>query len=548
MKMKRLHLPLGIRLVGICSQSLHATVWIGSQPGKSVWWGTAGNWTDGAPNSTTSATRTQAYFLLGSYGGAMTGAVDNVTITGGDRVAYYLRVGLGKTVNFTMNNALTLNPSAASIFGTSEFAGNIGTGASTTNFLRTAEGYVNIDIGQFFVGYDLVNGIGGHVLNFSGELNVSDTGTLASSVLGYRGNDNQLMIQAKAKLDLRGLSISTSTSYKGNLVTVTDADSLLNIRETLSIGGNAFTGGGTVQETYNGAARLNGVLVSDGAHATVKTLGIGRAENARSNYLRINGEGSQVSVSASTFIGIADNTSLGGNEVTVGGGGKLITSGGIFIAGFKANDGLNDGANRLTIEDEGTVVAESDIDVGGLLQLAEGGELQTETDGISVNIKAGGRFEVEGAGLGSLVSTSLENGGTLAIGVGESRTSATTLQLNSGIQSDGGTLELTAWSGTSIDQIEFLADGWLAGTITLTIQPEGFVISEGDSWTVFTGETGGISATFDFSQLGFAVDSSSFNETGGWRLTVIPEPSTYAMLGTGLFLLLAARARQTKRS
>ncbi|HWL52585.1 MAG TPA: PEP-CTERM sorting domain-containing protein [Chthoniobacteraceae bacterium] len=555
MKKKHLHLPLGILLLGACTQPLQAGVWIGSQPTKSAWWGTGGNWDNNAgPNNTTNTTQNQAWFLMGTFGAGTNAVTDNVNINNTKdvndnlipRKAYYLRVGVGKTVNLNFTGHLELNPGVASVFGTSEYSGNTGTGASTTNFSRTAEGYMDVKLGQFYVGYDLLNGSNGHALNFSGELNVSDTGNVLNSVVGFRGSDNRMTIKEKAKLNLYGLSISSSVSYKGNLVTVADADSSLNVRETLSVGSNAFTPeGATAQEIYDGAARLNGVEVSNGAHVSIKTLGIGRAENARSNYLHIEGEGSEVAVSASTFIGVAGDTSLGGNEVTISGGGELKTAGSIFIAGHRANDGINDGANRLTIAADGTLTAAQDIDVSGLLQLAEGGTLQTEGSGMAVNVKAGGRFEAEGSGLGQLVSASLENGGTLALGVGEGRTSAATLQLDSAIVSDGGILELTAWSGTSIDRIEFLADGSLTGTITLTINPEGFAFSEGDRWTLFTGETdGAISAVFDFSQLGFPVDTSLFNQEGGWQLAVIPEPSTYALIGAGGLLLLAWRRRK----
>ena len=88
------------------------------------------------------------------------------------------------------------------------------------------------------------------------------------------------------------------------------------------------------------------------------------------------------------------------------------------------------------------------------------------------------------------------------------------------------------WSGSMWHNYFTLPSSAIAGTYSAT-----FEIFIAD--TAFTGTTG--FAQYDAAALGATMDSGFTSATVDYSWTVVPEPSTYALLGMGLLAIAAAR-------
>lgn len=183
----------------------------------------------------------------------------------------------------------------------------------------------------------------------------------------------------------------------------------------------------------------------------------------------------------------------------------------------------------------------------------------------TISLRERSFFEAEGSGLTATVNMTArfdpghEGGGTLLIGLRDApRSVASTLTLgNSTVNmGDQTNIEMSLFSGSSSDQINFLSTGTmsLTGTVHLNFTAtNSYTPVLNDSWTLFTGNTANIvgSGTFalDLPTLGSGLswDQSDFNQAGGWQLSVVPEPATVLMLGLGAAFLIV-RCRRASRT
>jgi len=513
-------------------------------------WTTPGNWQGGVPTNTTANAQGSRFYLSET----LTKATSVIKIKASEAaLTRDIFVGLGKSMTFQLGANASLATGTLSYFGlgATSIPGATGTGASTTIFTGPASGSASLSLSMFYVGVDA--DYGGHSLTFSGNLIITDSSTSFSSV-GTRATENSLTVSGGAQLTRYGLRIGSATgSMVGNTATVTGENSQIVVN-----GGGASNRGflvGNIGGTdYNQSAHENRMEVRAGAlfqvttgagGTTTNSAIIGGGAKARSNSIRIADAGSVMELAGSSTLVIGDNTAtnLGGNSVQIGSGGTLRSDGAITIYDYNTNGGLNDGQNRITVESGGTLTSNSTLTTYGLLQLAEGGTLAGatltgSTAALELTVGKKGRFELAGSGLGSAVTTTVNEDGTVAVGL-EGATAASRLDLDSQINFlSGSTLELSLFAPGSADTIELKTNGamLLTGDVTLTLTLEnGLTPAAGDSWTLFSGNTSAITGEFDLSQLDREIwDVSAFNQAGGWKLTVIPEPSTYAFLALGM--------------
>jgi hypothetical protein len=540
------------------------TVWIGSSGnGGNGTFSTASHW---SPATVPSGGSTTAQFYIT---GTLTSLASTISVTG-NRAYGITEVGLGKSVTFSLDNSSALIRTRPQILVGTDISGQTGSGAAALTFQTTHSAIRTATLGQLIVG-DFTGVSGNSVTLTSANLAVeNDAGNLNHDFVGYRANSgsNQMTISAGADVERYGVDVAANQSYFGNTLTVTGVNSSLTTVGTtaesrLNIGSNAFNAA-MPEAAYDGAARNNQLLVQNGGSVYSNGLTIGSAENARSNSVLISGANSTLELMGATTLQIGSANSLGGNSLQISSGGLARTEGTTTISTFLLNGGFNDGSNRMTVASGGSFYSSGELNNSGLLQLASGGSMEGKDLGgndasLDLSVLGGGRFEVAGSGLAGTVVTSLSSTATLAVGLTDPltqlRTGPAVFDLNSEINfASGSIFEIAIFSSTEIDQVNFGLNGEfnLNGNTTLKVNLIGYTPIEGDSWTVFTGITSGISGigTFDLSELDPSIwDTSRFNEIGGWQLSintaVIPEPTTSAL---GLAFGLAVLFRRLRRN
>lgn len=162
------------------------------------------------------------------------------------------------------------------------------------------------------------------------------------------------------------------------------------------------------------------------------------------------------------------------------------------------------------------------------------------------------RLEAAGTNYVTTVGTTLIGGGsTLAVGTaggstGESLTLASTVVTNS-----NAIVELSIFGDGDNDSIVMGTGSALnldADTVFKLVLEGAYVPGTPQSWTMFSGLTANISGGFDPGNAvlptlpsGWNWDLGDFNETGGWQVSVVPEPGSVLLLVGGLVMLLARR-------
>lgn len=523
---------------------LPANVWIGSGgTGGNGSWGTGAQWSTGAaPNNITETNQNRLEFYVN---GTYTAPSATVSLFSTARRANRIHVGLGKTVTFTLGSSLEIAPDSISIFGSSALG--TGSGDSLTTFQATTAN-ANIAMGQFYVG------VGGptilNTLVFDGGVNpdhrlVVTDNSGSSSRVGSTGGNNELRVINGARLQRHGVEVGAGSGWRDNRILVQGAQSELDIIARMGVGTNAYDGGGSAQTIYDSASSNNYVTIEQGGRANVTTLAVGSAAYARSNYVEVEGAGSELILSEGRLT-LGASSSLGGNALRISNGGSV----GIFssltteIYDYVNNEGFNDGRNRIEIGAGGTLATNQEILNRGLIQLAENARLYgANEDGsealATVTVAAGGRFEIEGNGLDTSVFTQVQSDGVFAVGLSQNAVGRH-VELSSVVEFVDGKLELSWLDAMTFDQVELLEDAALMGNIVLDVFTMDVAI--GEEWTLFTGRTDLISAVFDLSGVDPSWDVSRFNEAGGWTLVAVPETGqAIVLVSLLLFSMIAWR-------
>lgn len=522
------HLAFSLAAASLFATSaLAQTTW--SNPGTGDWY-TGTNWSDGAPTGSTSATIGLGGTSTISSGSASAGLVilGDTTGTG----ALNLTGGSLTTGSHLVLGTIGGNQGSLTVSGSNTsltIGQNLAIGDSSAGVFTLSAGQVTA----------LVATLGGGNIAASGTATVSG-GHLEiyqALVVGSSGGPGVLNIS--------GGSVTSYTGYVGMAgaaqATVSGGrwDVTANMLVGGSAGGELVISGGTV--TSN-----RGVIGDAGSGTATVTVTAGRWEVA--------------------------------NDIVVGESatGALHVSGGVVSSGSTVYASGTSHSGAITVTNGGVIEAQNIARgaASGTLELGQGGTLRATadsadfitgfaTDEIVLNAGAGvidtnghevttsASFSGTLGGTGTAGAVLVQDGGVLTAGDGG--TGHLTIH-QAAIVNPGGTV-LLEFSGTGaglFDQITIPTFG-VSGDSTLNLQIlDGYTPIVGDSFQVLT--NGITVGSFDHivTNLGsnFQWNLSRLGSEGIVSIapTVLPEPSTWALLGLGgATLLLTLRRRKSSR-
>jgi autotransporter-associated beta strand protein len=307
-----------------------------------------------------------------------------------------------------------------------------------------------------------------------------------------------------------------------------------------AIGGGLTINGGTVQ-----LAGMNGDQIYDAAGVTVNA-GTFDLNGTSETIASLNGSGGTVT---NTSTSTASTLTVGSSSIAGSGTG---TYGGVVSDGSGGLSLVKAGTGTLTLDQPMTYSGGTAVNAGTLLA---GNTTGSATGTGAVMVNSGGTLGGNGTISGAVTVAS---GGTLAPGA--QSVSRLTLGSTLSLQS-GSTLAITL-GGTaagSYDQIQAGGALTLAGTLNVhTVN--GFTLAPGETFTIID-DTGLTPTLGAFSNaLGplytdaagdtFVIDYNAVADgiliSHDVTLTVVPEPSIWALLGVGLAggLILRGRTRR----
>lgn len=484
---------------------------------------------------------TSARFLIDGTRTA-TSAVIQVS---GTQAARSFEVGLGKATTLQLADGASITATGAlSTFGSNSFGS--GTSDASFTFEGPSTGSAAVTFSAFNVNGSLASG---NSLTFSGNLVVNSPSALVA--LGSSRNGAKLNL-------LSGVTMTTSSVTLGSFAS---NNTLLISGAGSSLNATSINFGSGSADNDNNLLRVE----SGGRLTTSVTSTIGLGAGSSGNTLRVTGTNSEATLS-DYRIGDNGGVNVGGNSIQVDSGG-VVRAGGTLGIFTHNNSGPHSGSNFILVGANGTLTSRNTITVSdrAALRLAatgaiEGRNIAGVADTATINVLSGGRFEAAGTGLGAVttVNTTFSSGGSLAVGL-DSAVAASTLSLsntNSKVTlNTGSTLEFGLFGNGLNDSLAFSATNIMTvgSGVNLRLTLQAYAPVDGNSWTLITGAgfaSGSAAnlagATFVLPTLGSGLswNTTRFNATDGWGISVVPEPSSLMLLGVGLSTLLFFRRRR----
>jgi hypothetical protein len=576
--MKKINLIATVLIGAIFSITPNAKavqyVWTGSSTGTKGTWAT-GNWNVGSSAATVAPGSSDN--LLLTKGNALTTTTGGITLTATTMSIQDITIDntYATVARNLQNDSTTANSTLTLVGGRSEANGNlISTVSAFSQTIRnsTTTGTYALNL----------------VLGSSGNFYVGNSSTLPSS--GSVG----------------ALKISSDISETGGARTITKTgtgalflgSTLATTKQGAAVVGNTFTGGINLSEGQLGyeskSAFGTGTVTMSAGTVVGQTTGIGTvdADRTLANRFVINGN-----------VGFGDSTRnvfLGG-DVDLGAGTRNITLyNSTYFKGVVGNGGLSTDAagsttRTLYLSGDNTYAEGTTVNSGGLVALNTTGSATGSGD-VTVNavgtVSGSGKIAgtVRGAGL-LTAGTTITSASSALLQVGQLDTTSgmsfafeatSTSLLNSGAYNND-VIRSTATAGspftqtlTSANAISiYLNAGSLAGysnanagvfqtgffsgsdfslgsgTFNLFVQAAGggttFQSQTYQSWADYVAGAGaGLNQSFSMgtSAATLASGDSGFIST----MTIVPEPSTGALLGFGLGGLLVTRLLRRKQS
>jgi autotransporter-associated beta strand protein/T5SS/PEP-CTERM-associated repeat protein len=447
--------------------------------------------------------------------GGVTGSLDSMIITGANSTVFgHIQIeGSGTDSLFISNGGSLQDPLGGALFVGFATTGTVSiavTGANST----WQEDHIN------FAEFSTAN------------LTVSNGGNVTSQVFldsVHGGNGTIAVAGANSVLNVTGSFIGVTL---GNVGLVLGNGLASNgIAPAGGTGNLTVSSGGLVNApfglllTQNSSARANLNLNAGG------TIQTGSILAGSSNY---------------TFT-MAGGTLLGATNVTVnatlapGTNSTINTNGGnsTWTAGVIGGSGglIKAGAGMLTMSGNNSYTGGTTI-LGGTLFISTVGAATALGNG-PLEVAAGGTL----AGSGSINGTTtidgaIAPGGANAVGL---------LAFNQGLTLNGTSdLQMELSGASQYDALSVLGNAAWNGTVDVVLI-NGFSPTFGESFDLLQDTGGVVSGAFadiNLPLLGptLSWDTSTFNTNG--VITVVPEPSTAALLGASLVLLLTVAARR----
>jgi fibronectin-binding autotransporter adhesin len=425
--------------------------------------------------------------------------------------------GAGTNVNFNMTNGTvnmgagiaiasasgavgTINISAGTFNHTNAVAQlRVGTTTGGTGNIVMTGGVFNTATSQMRIG---AAGTGNVTLSGNAIMNLTTAGTT------YLGNNS-----ANGNLTLSGSSQYNAPDHVISVGQFGTGTGTLTMSGTSTLSASRLVlGGDNAASANNGIINLNGGTITTG---TIRRGASSLVSSATSLVLRGNGG----TIRAVTHTGNPDF--LQGLFVDLQAGGLTLDSNGVDITVTNSMSGVGGltktGAGTLTLSGVSTYTGVTGIQAG------------TVRLGVNDAINVASNVRLSGGRLG-FSTGNFSQGTTVAVGLGTLDLDATSIldfgngdQLlhfaNSSGEAWTGTLDVYNWDG-ALDNLYF-------GTNN-------------------TGLTVGQLAQINF----YSGDGTGFLGLGAWAgadgevMVVIPEPSTYALLFSGLFVLIIARRKR----
>ena len=435
------------------------------------------------------------------------------------------------------------------------------------NGTLTISNGATVNAGSFYV-LKNVSTSGTLVLN-SGTLNITSdqiyndstiigNGTISGTV--RMNTAGAVLSGSGGALNLGALVVATSGTLGSGTVSVSGT-TIINTNRVLTVNGTLDGAGGlTLDGSLAGTGTVNKAVV-----AVANTISSSGTLTLGSSYT-ITGNFGPSTISAGT-IAVSGTTNVLSNKVlnnngtlagtgnlvvsgSIGGSGTVNKTGGTINGGGTINQGVTLGGNTtlgtvilsstLTVTGaSNSVAAGTSPTVAGLTTIASGGALA-----LNGTLGGAGALTVNGtlSGTGTVgKAVTVQTGGTLAVG-----NSPGTMTFNSNLALNGGSASTFEVNGLTSGLYDLALGGAgsqtvnFGGTLNLAFQAgfntEGSVVifnfenySGNFSSVVSTGLASGYTA--------------SFNQING-EITVVPEPSTWALIGVGLMVTLFSRKRR----
>ena len=492
-----------------------------------------------------------------TYGGSyiVTASGAN-TYTGGTTINTRLKIGNAKALGGNTSAASVTNGGALDLNGTTMTNTNaltlngtgISSGGALANGSATAATYIGL----------VTLGSASSIVASSGNIILSNTGTIAGSGFGLTldgtttGSSIAGIIGTGAgtvtKQGTGTWTLSAANTYTG--LTTVSAGALnigsagsLNSGNALTVGASGtadFANAGQTLGAVSNANTATNALNFSAATGTVTLASLSGAGNTRfgSNGTVTGG------ISSGTVTSVGNLTAaISGGTTTVGG----VATIGTMSAGT-AN--LNGATSAITTLNGGTI----NLGSSTALTVSNGSTSGTITGGGSLIKTSGGTLTVSGAN--TFTGTTTVSAGTLNLGVVNAINNSATNAITLG----GGTLQ-SAFS-QSLGLVTLSLTASTASTLDLSTGGT-FVFADSSSATWGSGSTLSIVGTFTNTSVRFGGSSAGLTggqlaqvtinglaasiDSGGFIVSAIPEPSTYAAI-FGAVILGAAAYRRRRSS
>lgn len=426
-----------------------------------------------------------------------------------------------------------------------------------------------------------VNVTAGSGLRAIDASNTSGTNIIdAPIILGGAAASTQVFSQARGgTLVINGVISSTNAITGLRLDSAGSGISTFTLSNANTYAGNTLVNGAVASTVLN---INNATAISSGA--LVATAGFMMDNTSGSAITLTNNNNINLSGGSLTFIG-TNNLNFGSNTVTLSVANRTITTnGGVLSVGSIAQDAMprnltKAGAGTLVVTGTGSYTGTTSI-TGGILQLGNGGSTGSLSTSSAISVSTGARFKIN---QGDAVVQGTDFSGAAITGAGSfEHAGFGTVTLNAANTYSGGTIvsgigPVTSAPAGGPPELIATIDGALGGGnvsltasgVRLTLQggATNNYISDNATLSMVTGSTANLNfsgtdtisglilggvvqtnpGTYGSSDSGAQFQFNDFFLSGG-TLTLIPEPSTWAMTVMGVGLLLGVQRFRRRKS